>query len=278
MALWRYHYCGRGLLMIGGVTMAEEKESPKRKRQRSPNYPAIGLRNAVERLHVLYREDGRPGAPLETAVKHFGFGSAHGQALTIVSALKKFGLIEDRNGRIVPTTLAINIEEFGPEHPRHQEAVREAALKPEIYAALVEQYREHGRLPSEDSLRGELVADKGFNPRAVSDFIADFRDSLEYAGLLEGSSLKLSPAAPEGEEDKDLHGDKPVTDLDQKTEKKSPSPSGQHISFPLSGGNVIEITVQDKLAVSDVPRVKSLIELWLSEPALIDPSKQEPPK
>jgi len=171
--------------------MADEKENGGKKRQRSPNYPAVSLRDAVERVRALYTQDGRPGAPLETAVRHFGFTSAHGQAMTIVSALKKFGLIEDKNGRIVPTPLAINVIEFKPDHQRHKEALREAALKPDIYGGLVERYREHSRLPSDESLRPELVTDMGFNPKAVSDFLVDFRDSLEYAGLLEGNTLKL---------------------------------------------------------------------------------------
>jgi hypothetical protein len=254
--------------------MAEEKENGGKKRQRSPNYPAIGLRKAVERVRDLYKEDGRPGAPLEAAVKHLGYGSAHGQAMTIVSALKKFGLVEDRNGRIIPTKLAVDIAEFKPDHPRHTEALREAVQKPEIYAELIDQYRQHGRLVSDESLRPELITDKGFNPRAVDGFIADFRDSLEYAGLLEGNTLKLSPAAPGDEEEKQEGDD--VADPESKTDPKAPPSKdpGPYISFPLSGGNVIEIKVREKITASDFATVKKLIEL--SEPALVDPSKPEP--
>src|SRR5262249_34937014 len=109
--------------------MDDEKESAAKKRHRSPNYPAVGLRDAVERVHVLYKKDGRAGSLLEAAVKHFGFSSPHGQAMTIVSAMKKFGLIEDRNSRLIPSPLAIHIIEYTHERERQQQTLQEAVLK-----------------------------------------------------------------------------------------------------------------------------------------------------
>jgi hypothetical protein len=171
----------------------EESPEPKMaKRQRSPNYPAVGLRNAVERAEKLYKADGKPGSNPDAALSHIGFSSQHGQAMAVMSALKKFGLLEDKGGRIVPTPLAIEVFEFPPDHPRHIAALKTMALKPAIYAELVESAREHSRLPSDVTLKPELVTDKGFNPKAVDSFLMDFRDSLEYAGLLSENTLQLS--------------------------------------------------------------------------------------
>lgn len=184
-----------------------EKSSGGKKRQRSPNYPAVSLRNAVERARKLYAADGRPGSTIEGALRHLGFSGSHGQAMTVLSALKKFGLIEDKAGRIVPTKLAVDVFEFSEDHERHRAALRQMVLNPGIYLELVDQFREHGRLPSDASLKPELVTDMGFNPKAVTGFLADFRDSLEYAGLLVGNELKLStdtgdgPSAPRKNEE-----------------------------------------------------------------------------
>ncbi|MFL5243032.1 MAG: hypothetical protein ACJ8FY_13070 [Gemmataceae bacterium] len=254
--------------------MSDEKESAGKKRERSPNYPAIGLRDAVEhRVRKLYKADGRPGSPIDTAIKHFGYASPHGQALAVVSALKKFGLVEDRHGRIVPTSLAINILEYGPENSEHIEAKKQAALKPEIYAEIVEQYSEHQRLPSDDALRSDLIVKKKFNPKAVTGFLKDFRDTLEYAGLLEGNTLKLSTAARD-EADLSIKKRDPMTAIQEPPLKNPPAKdSAPSITFPLSGGNVIEIRLRSKLSMKDFVTVKKLIEL--SEDSLVDPQLKE---
>lgn len=168
------------------------KAEPKAKRRRSPNYPAIDLSSAIERVARIYSEDGRAGAPVAIAVKRIGYSSAHGQAMTVISALQKYGLTENRNGRIVPTTRAIDMIEFKRGQPRFDIAAREAALQPAIYREICEHYEALGGLPSDESLKPELITDKGFNPRAVMGFLADMRSTLEFAGLLRGNVLSLS--------------------------------------------------------------------------------------
>ena len=172
-----------------------------KKRQRSPNYPAVGLRNAVERAKKLYDADGKPGSSPAAAFSHIGFTSGHGQAQAVLAGLKKFGLLEDKGGRVVPTKGAIDVFEYAADHDRHKAALREMALKPAIYLQLVKTFQEHSRLPSDASLKPELITDKGFNPKAVDGFLADFRDSLTYAGLLEGNDLKLSGVELDSPED-----------------------------------------------------------------------------
>jgi len=56
----------------------DEGTDQKATKHRSPNYPAISLPIAIGNVAKLYKEDGRGGAVLAEAVKHFGFGSPHG--------------------------------------------------------------------------------------------------------------------------------------------------------------------------------------------------------
>jgi hypothetical protein len=162
----------------------------KKARQRSPNYPAIGLRGAVEKVRLLNTADGRAGAPLDAALKHMGFNTRHGQAMAVISALRKFGLVEDVSGRVVPTPRAIDILVFQDQDARKVRALREAALSPEIYRELYEQYKAT-RIPSEESLKAELIADKHFNPNSVEGFIQDFKDTLSFAGIMNPVELSL---------------------------------------------------------------------------------------
>jgi len=157
-------------------------EEVKKERQRSPNYPAVGLREAVERVYKLYREDGRAGAPPKLAAVHIGFKAPHGQAMSVLAALKRFGLVSDANGRVAPTHGAIEILNLPENDPRRQAALREAALGPPIYRELVEKHRGTG-LPKRDVLEAEMITYKKFNPSAVKGFVTDFLDTLEYAGI-----------------------------------------------------------------------------------------------
>ncbi len=154
----------------------------KKKRQRSPNFPAVGLPEAIERLNRFIDADGRAGAPPEIAAKHIGFASAHGLAMSVLAALKRFGLIEDRDGRVIPTQRGIEINSLPTAHEKRVKAIRDAALAPPIYAELIEQHKTTG-LPHDETLEGELVAYRGFNPNGVKDFIKGFRETLEFAGL-----------------------------------------------------------------------------------------------
>lgn len=170
---------------------AENKSAePPKKRHRSPNYPAVGLKEALEKTKKFYDLDGKAGAPAETAAKHIGFASAHGQALSVLAALKSFGLLEDKSGRVVPTQRAVELLHLPPDDPRRIEALQSAALAPAIYRQLIQQYRDTG-LPSDDTLKAELVAYKGFNPNAVEEFVKGFNETLEFAGLSDLSVLEF---------------------------------------------------------------------------------------
>src|SRR5208283_1840463 len=98
--------------------MAEATREEVKKRHRSPSYPTIGLREGVDRLGKFYKVDGKAGAPPPIAVKHMGYGSAHGAAYSALSALKKFGLVAESNGRIVPTQRALEIVNLQETDPR----------------------------------------------------------------------------------------------------------------------------------------------------------------
>ncbi len=175
----------------------EPAASEKKKRQRSPNYPTVGLREAVDRVKKFIAADGRAGAAAPIAAKHIGFSSAHGQAYSVLAALKKFGLVEDRDGRIIPTQRAVEINSLPENDERRKKSIREAALSPTIYAELIKDYAATG-LPHEETLAGELEAYKGFNPNGVKEFLKGFKETLEFAGLSDFSVLGSEVKAEEG--------------------------------------------------------------------------------
>jgi hypothetical protein len=178
-------------------TTAPEKD--KKPRHRSPNYPAIGLRSAVGKISAVFKEDGLAPSPKLAAFKHMGFDKMHGEAARVLSALKSFGLIEESNERIKLTQRGIDTVARPEGDAQHSSALREALVGPGIYRELIADYRQHG-LPSDMSLKSELVAGKKFNPNSVDGFVRDFRDSLEFAGITDLSVLEFG----ESNEDEDM--------------------------------------------------------------------------
>jgi hypothetical protein len=238
---------------------------PKKPRHRSPNYPTVGLREAVTRVRKLYEADGKAGAPAELAAVHIGFAKPHGQAMSVLAALKKFGLVSEVNGRWVPSQRAIEILNLPEADERRDRALQDAALSPEIYRQLIEAHKETG-WPKNDVLESELVTYRNFNPNSVGDFVKDLRDSLEFAGLSDLGALDTE----EESEVPDLADTIPEVN---KGKQQSPPPPGAKKPIPLAS-QVLAISIPrnlkvdiavsgDELKKDDLAKIKSQFNRWI---------------
>ena len=169
----------------------------KKHRVRSPAYPAENLQAAVARVKKLYDQDHESGSTISSAATHMGFNKAHGEVMSVLAGLKKFGLVDMHGGRVVVTKRAVSILLF-PDSDRGINARREAVLLPQAYRDLFNRFKGK-KLPSDQTLRSELIADKGFNPKAVDRFLKDFRASLAYAGISTEDTLDSSIVPEESE-------------------------------------------------------------------------------
>jgi len=186
----------------------ESTAKDKKPRHRSPNYPGVGLREAVEKVNAIYKEDKLAATPKVAALKHMGYENIHGEAGRVFSALKSFGLVEEIGERVKITQRGINILVRPEGDQQRLEALRQSAVAPGIYRDLLKDYIASG-LPSDTALRSELIAVKKFNPNAVDAFIRDFRDSLEFAGI---SDLSVVDLGEEGDNTSDTkEADPPKT-------------------------------------------------------------------
>lgn len=176
------------------MAVAEAQSSENRARHRSPNYPAVSLEEAVDRVAKLYLADRKAGAPLAMALKHMGFSGKHGKSMMVASALKKYGLVEDLGGRLVPTQRAVEILVLPKDDSRRLQALREAALSPEINRELFDKFQIDG-FPSDETLASELVAYRGFNPAVVDNFVRDFKATMDFASLTDHVEIRSDPGA-----------------------------------------------------------------------------------
>jgi len=176
----------------------------------------------VARVQKLYDADHESGSTIESAATHMGFNKAHGDALSVLAGLKKFGLIEMRGERVVVTKRAVSILLF-PDQDRGKNALREAVLLPQAYRELFNRFKGK-KIPSDQTLRSELVADKGFNSKAVDGFLKDFRASLAYAGISTEEQLNSSAEEPEQPE---LHDEEAQLKAEDEILEKPEIPANQ---------------------------------------------------
>lgn len=161
--------------------MATNNPAGRSSRTRSPSYPGIPLELAIERARTLYAQEGRNAAPVSAVASHWGYKFGTSSSNINLAALKKFGLLEDKGARenrlARLTDLALDIL-LNPS-PTH--SIQSAALMPNIHRELYEKYGTS--LPSDASLRHELIIGRHFTESGATDFIEQFRKTLAFAKL-----------------------------------------------------------------------------------------------
>jgi hypothetical protein len=144
-------------------------------RVRSPNYPAFSLPEAIERVAKIHKvEQTTKAAPL-VVVKAMGYTGLNGASLSAISALKKYGLLEEAgdNWRVSSDAMTIL---FDPKNsPSRAEAIRRAAFAPVLFAKLQKHYG--AEVPSDENVRAFLLKD-GFSISSVDQAIRAYRETM----------------------------------------------------------------------------------------------------
>jgi hypothetical protein len=164
----------------------QAKWTVERTVERSPNYPVISLEEAIARAKRFRDVAGRGAIPVPAAAKAWGFSEKSSGGRMIVSALVKFGLLEEsgrganRSLRLAPLAFDILLDER-PESEERAAAIRRAALTPKIHADLWSKWQ--ANLPSDPDLRTYLLKDLRFTEAGVNDFIKEYKETIAFAKL-----------------------------------------------------------------------------------------------
>lgn len=173
-------------------------------RVRSPNYPALSLPEAIERVKEVHRVQQTTSEPREVVIKHMGYSSLNGRSLKAISALIKYGFLEssgDNSLRVSKRALAILFPD--PETPRAKnQALLDAAHSPALFAAIFERWKNR---PSEVSLQSYL-AHQGFNTNSVEHVTRAFYETYDLVSDLI-SSYDSSGRGPAVDDDDDVDED-----------------------------------------------------------------------
>lgn len=182
--------------------MSENNAQEMRRRKRSPSYPYINLKQAVELTAILYRTEGLNQTPATLALEHLDYSTTSSSGARVLSTLLQFGLLEEigrGDDKLVRVSdIAISILE-APDNDVQANALCEAALKPESHREVWERWKlAENELPSSQTMRYVLLKEVGFHTSAVDSFIDEFIETYEYAGLRNYRSRE-APSTPQAE-------------------------------------------------------------------------------
>jgi len=161
------------------------------KRVRSPSFPFISLPEAVHRARELYDAERRNLVHPDVAVAHWRYARSSSGGKQTVAALRAYGLLEDLRGEIRLTDRAQHILVREPGSTERSDLLRQAALSPPLFSKLWDRYG--ADLPSDRSLRSWLVLELKVNERSVEDLLRSYRETLQYAGLLQKEEAPAEP-------------------------------------------------------------------------------------
>ncbi len=235
-------------------------------RVRSPNYPVLSLPEAIKSVTAVHAAEQHLAAPKEVVAKHLGYTSFHGLAGRNVSAIEKYGLLEEVNGdKVKVSPLAISI--LFPATPEEkQTAINEAAFKPSLFAAIRDEW--HGSRPSDENLRVYLVRKK-FASDALDRVIEVYKETMDLVTPVSGEYN----AAPTKEQQRE----KPPMQAPTGT----PAPAGRFApQAPLTApmrvsfnGDLLEVSA----VLADAAAVDRLVKALEANKALLptNPKKDE---
>jgi hypothetical protein len=177
---------------------SEGAQPPHKSRTRSPNYPYISLREAIDRAKDIWTHEKRNPAPLTVLAGHWNLTAKSSSLHMTAAALRKYGLLEEVEGgkeRLLKlSSAALNIILHDQEDaPERIAVLKRCALSPKIHAQLWQQF--NGELPSDATLSRHLIVEQEFNPDGVDAFIREFRDTIAFAKLTVSDKITIAEPA-----------------------------------------------------------------------------------
>src|ERR1700687_1669131 len=207
--------------------MAEvpQATAPKGTRDRSPAFPFIPLKTAIERLEAFDKKFGRHPAPASKVGLAWDMKEKSSQADQTVAALKSFGLVKYEG---LGAARHISLTDEGRNYLRAQqdsvkkEILKVCALRPKIMRTFWAAWQAD-RPPDEVAL-DKLILNGGFSEGGARNFLKVYDDTVSYTGLLNSDKMDL-----EQEDGSDDDGEIGATTAKPVIPLKAPANPSTHV-------------------------------------------------
>ena len=225
--------------------------------KRSPRYPRQNLSKSIEMTRKLFSGAHQSKIDVDSAAKVIGYsGSGGGAAASALGALRQFGLVDGLRGDMAVSDLAMRILEPMDDEERVT-AIREAAMKPEIFERIVSQFG--GKLPgSDEPIRSFLIRNEGFSASGADELIATLRETLSNLPPASADVKSTMTEEPEKSDSPDHEASK----LGTSAASRSAAPvMGELITLPLGQNCKAELRLIGDVTASSYGRLIKHLEL-----------------
>lgn len=214
------------------------------KQLRSPNYPRVSLKKIISRLKTYKSAIDTNVCDQETIARTLGFTGVTGASLPILSALKKFGLLDVLPDGFKFSDTAIKAINTEQQDRRYSELIERIAFTPELFVEIRDRFGKS--FPVYEQLR-DFLLQKEFVPKRVPEVIEIYRQTYELAAAVSDDYEKLSGTA---ESIKERASNTPVAN-DDKAEREW--------NFDLTEGIQIAVKIAGTPSVAAMNR---LVDFW----------------
>jgi hypothetical protein len=162
------------------MTVANEEDDFRGRRDRSPQFPYVGLQRAVELTAAFYAKAKKYEVALSGAAKDWQLSATSSSLGRVAAALQSFGLVELSGSG---DTRRVKITEAGwrvIEDPRPEERRRlleKAAVNPPVFAEYAEKWA--GGRPDDDHAIFQLK-ERGFTDEGAPKFLRVFDETKRF--------------------------------------------------------------------------------------------------
>lgn len=245
--------------------------------QRSPNCPQVSFQEAAEKGRVLYQREHTHPAGKEVVAQSLGYSGLNGRSLSMIGALRQYGLIEGPSDgmRVSDDAVAYFELDSGPD--------RDAAISRMIFAPVVfaQIHADFGdTLPSEQNLKHYLIK-MGFLPKTAEDVIAVYRENIL---LVANKGVRYNEDMP-AQIDNSLPLP-PALVPSSALQPVVPQPFieveyANSYTLPLGKGSAAEVRLHGEITEKSLKVLRSQIALLIDalsdevDPGKVNPEKQE---
>lgn len=200
----------------------------RKKTQRSPRAPSMGLPEAVSKALMIYERERLNAVSADAVAGDIGYKDASsGAAKSAIAALRAFGLLRSPKLGLLAVSDSVQDYQFNPDESEKYKIRREWLASPKVYEILLGRYQDS--LPSEKALKYELIQ-MNFSERGAEDCMQNFIQSVDFAAYYQKEPT-LQPASSEHI----VVSDRAKVQVTSATQESASSPSDR-IPIRLAGG------------------------------------------
>lgn len=241
--------------------MVDAPKTTKAPRDRSPSFPFIPLKTAVERLAAFESFFGRHPTPTSKAGLAWKMKEKSSQADQTLAALRSFGLIRYTGSG---TDRQASLTDDGRNYLRTQQdsvkrqILKQGALRPRIIRKF---WTTWGPDRPPDPVALDQLYVEGFSDGGAANFLRVYDETISYAGLADSDKIP-----DENDDDQENENMQPASDLAGKSRNPTPPRPSDGLDqavFPLWSGRNVTITFPPDMDASELSMLDGYLDVFL---------------